>query len=110
MSFHLCELTSTGQINLTHTHTHSTCESISSIRQVRLNSYHNAFGEIVEDGGFESEDLPSDDGVGQSEADKEWLEDSQPSVGRHAEAHRGDTKSSGCPLSDGVRHYLLHIH
>lgn len=72
--------------------------------------YHNAFGEIVEDSGFECEHLPSDDRVGQGETDKKRLERSQASVGRHAEAHRGDTEGSSCPLCDGVRDRLLYIH
>lgn len=75
-----------------------------------LKTYHNAFSEVAEDGGFEREHLPADDGVGQGETDKKWLEGSQSGTGRHAEAHGRDAESSCNPLGDGVRNSLLHVH
>lgn len=75
-----------------------------------LKTYHNAFSEVVEDGGFEREHLPTDDGVGQGETDKKWLEGGQSGTRRHAEAHGGDAESSRNPLCDGVRNSLLHVH
>lgn len=70
--------------------------------------HHDTFGEVVEDGGFEGEHLPSDDGVGQREADEEGLEGREAHVWWDAEAHGGDAKRSSSPLGDGVRDGLLH--
>ena len=42
--------------------------------------YHDALGEVVEDGGPEDEHLATDDGVGQGEAEEERLEGSEGSV------------------------------
>lgn len=75
-----------------------------------VNIYHDAFGEVVEDGGLEREHLPSDHRVRQREADEERLEGGEAGVGRHAEARGGDAESSGGPLGDGVGHRLLHVH
>lgn len=72
-----------------------------------MSNHHYALGEVIEDGSFQREHLPSDDGVGQGEADEERLEGGEPGVGRHTKTSRGDTEGAGCPFGDGIRDRLL---
>lgn len=73
-------------------------------------THHDAAGQVVEHGGFECEHLPTYDGVGQRQADEEWLEGHQCRVREEAEALGRGAEGLGCPFSDGVRNRLVHGH
>lgn len=64
--------------------------------------YHDAFGQVVEDGCFKFKVLPSDDGVGQRELEEEGLEDSELFTRSQAETLRRQTEGLRLPSGDGV--------
>ncbi len=64
--------------------------------------YHDAAGQIVEDGGLQFKVLPPDDGVRQAELEEEGLEDVDLLTRSQAKTLRGQTESLRLPGGDGV--------
>lgn len=64
--------------------------------------YHDAAGQVVEDGRLQFKVFPPDDGVGQTELQEEGLEDGDLFTGGQAESLRGQTEGLRLPGGDGV--------
>ena len=76
--------------------------SLSTYLLCKNMNYHDAAGQVVEDGCLQFKVLPPDDGVGQAELEEEGLEDGELFTRSQTKTLRGQTESLRLPGGDGV--------
>lgn len=77
--------------------------SVAQTSSAHARLYHDAAGEVVEDGCLQVKVLPPDDGVGQGQLQEERLEDCDLLTGCQTETLVWEAESLCLPGGDGVR-------